>query len=106
MRQFHQHYQEWVTFSVDRIQRFPIQPMAMAPDCPIICMWDGETKVASHSAGGMIVMNQAGEISLAKGVQFIGIHDPLVAEFCLSGRLFLGVGHLILWRCDSKGMLR
>ncbi|CAL1392677.1 unnamed protein product [Linum trigynum] len=28
----------------------------------------------------MIIMNQAGEVLLAQGVQFVGIDDPLIAE--------------------------
>ncbi|CAL1377023.1 unnamed protein product [Linum trigynum] len=61
----------------------------------VICKWDGAINHASHSAGGVVVMNPAGEVLRAKGVQFVGVDEPLVAEM-------LTLHEAVLW-CIASG---
>ncbi|CAL1377707.1 unnamed protein product [Linum trigynum] len=46
----------------------------------VVCMWDAATRSGSHAAGGMVILNLARDILMAKGVQFPGIDDPAVVE--------------------------
>ncbi|CAL1360158.1 unnamed protein product [Linum trigynum] len=57
-----------------------VHPVGLDGPQETVCRWDGATKSGSHSAGGMVIMNQAGEIIFANGVQFRMIYDPLVVE--------------------------
>ncbi|CAL1392885.1 unnamed protein product [Linum trigynum] len=94
MRQYHQQYQEWISLSVGKSQGGPAPPEVEVPHFPMICLWDGATMTASHSAGGMVVKNHLGDILIAIGFQFAGIEDSLVAEA-------LALREAILWCRDS-----
>ncbi|CAL1370686.1 unnamed protein product [Linum trigynum] len=63
----------------------------------MVCRWDGATKSGSHSAGGMIILHQAGLVILARGIQFPDLDDPMVVEL-------LVLREAILW-CLSMGLL-
>ncbi|CAL1400038.1 unnamed protein product [Linum trigynum] len=59
----------------------------------VVCMWDGATRSGSHSVGGMVILNPARDILLAKGIQFSVIDDPVVVEL-------LVLREVILWCLD------
>ncbi|CAL1393469.1 unnamed protein product [Linum trigynum] len=99
MRQYHKQYHEWICLPTSRVQRVPpaVNQIAgdTAPPCPFVCRWDGAVKFASHSAGGMVVMDQPGMVLMAKGFHFAGIDNPLLAEI-------LSLWEAILW-CSGIG---
>ncbi|CAL1374602.1 unnamed protein product [Linum trigynum] len=81
MRQFHQQYEEWVSLSPAVGARQARSPrVSVGGDSRVVCMWDGATKLGSHSAGGMVLMTPARGIMLVKGYQLQGIDDPMVVE--------------------------
>ncbi|CAL1372026.1 unnamed protein product [Linum trigynum] len=94
MRQYHQQYQEWISLPVSRSQGGAVPQAGEVPHCPLSCLWDGATRATSHSARGMVVQDHLGGILIARGFQFAGIEDPLVAEA-------LALREAILWCRDS-----
>ncbi|CAL1410178.1 unnamed protein product [Linum trigynum] len=107
MRQYHQQVGEWLSLPND-----PRLPSLSPPSTSAtglgaaggpVCRWDGAVRLGSHSAGGFVLLNEAGAIIWAAGVQFPLLEDPMVAEiltlreairWCIGGVLCL---------CDLKG---
>ncbi|CAL1378166.1 unnamed protein product [Linum trigynum] len=81
-----------------------VQPAGL-PEVPsVVCMWDGATRVGSHSAGGMVLLDPHRGILLAQGTQYRSIDDPLVVEALalLDATSWL----MASWTCDLKAMPR
>ncbi|CAL1411500.1 unnamed protein product [Linum trigynum] len=83
IRQFNQLYDEWVSFpsSSNPLPRVRVlnQP-GMTGVASLVCRWDGATRKGSHSEGGMVILNAAREVILARGLQFPVLDDPMVVE--------------------------
>ncbi|CAL1389879.1 unnamed protein product [Linum trigynum] len=88
MRQFTQQYQEWTNLSVDGVQHQGCpQALDLIPGShnSLICRCDGTTKLGSHSARGIVLLNHEGEILLARGLQLAIIDDRLVVKLLVLG---------------------
>ncbi|CAL1353003.1 unnamed protein product [Linum trigynum] len=99
MRQFHQQCDEW-----ERAQAIPSPPLAVTvpqhlpvpqEGSGVVCRWDGATRTVSHAAGGMVVLCSGDGVLLAKGIQFLSIEDPVVAEV-------LALREAVRW-CIARG---
>ncbi|CAL1359430.1 unnamed protein product [Linum trigynum] len=100
MRQYNQQYEEWVGLPVDRGPRSTVSPPphpSLGGEGRMVCMWDGATRMGSHSAGGFVVLSPTKVIQVAEGLQFPGIDDPLVAEV-------LVLRDAIMW-CRARGIV-
>ncbi|CAL1383578.1 unnamed protein product [Linum trigynum] len=84
LRQYNQQVGEWLD-----LPRDPQSPSALLPDRPIglasesggpVCRWDGAVRRGSHSAGGMVLLNEAGTPLWAAGIQFPDLDEPMVVE--------------------------
>ncbi|CAL1405070.1 unnamed protein product [Linum trigynum] len=99
MRQFVQQYEEWIRLPARSISQGPPPSSDRAntdSDPRMICRWDGATRRGSHSAGGMVLVYPTGGISLAAGVQFPVIDDPMVVEL-------LVLREAVIW-CSGLGL--
>ncbi|CAL1389099.1 unnamed protein product [Linum trigynum] len=99
MRQYHQQHQEWAHLPMDqgvRREAVPPQPVLGAGDDRMVCQWDGATKCGSHSAGGMVLLDQEGQTIIAHGTQYPVVDDPMVVEL-------LVLREAILW-CLGMGL--
>ncbi|CAL1399730.1 unnamed protein product [Linum trigynum] len=75
----------------------------------VTCMWDDATKPGSHAAGGIVLKDLAGNIMLARGVQFPGLDSPLVAEAltlreAVTWCLELGF-HVVCFQGDAQSII-
>ncbi|CAL1396341.1 unnamed protein product [Linum trigynum] len=84
LRQYNQQVGEWLG-----LPREPQSPSSHLPDRPTVvvsglggpvCRWDGVVRRGSHSAGGMVLLNDVGTPLWAVGVQFPNLDDPMVVE--------------------------
>ncbi|CAL1398789.1 unnamed protein product [Linum trigynum] len=98
MRQFVQQYEEWVRLPRDRVCR-PPQPDQgqLISDGPprMVCRWDGATRRGSHSAGGVVLFSQTGEVGMVRGIQLPGIDSPQLVEL-------LALREAVIW-CSGLG---
>ncbi|CAL1411430.1 unnamed protein product [Linum trigynum] len=93
MRQFHQQFEEWDSLAAVRLPN-PCAPLmghqSSGVHSRVSCRWDGATRAGSHSAGGMVIVDDKGATVWAAGIQFPHIDAPPVVEL-------LALREAILW---------
>ncbi|CAL1375269.1 unnamed protein product [Linum trigynum] len=99
VRQFCQQVEEWRSLPAPRVDGAPrLDGVALVPPNPdtLVCRWDGATRRGSHSAGGMVLLDQGGVPRMASAVRFPGMDDPMVVEL-------LTLREAMIW-CTQEGL--